>query len=65
MKFGIHGFSGSLMMNSLSDFQNSKWRIQDNIAENVYLGVFGIADYESVIRFSNFKMAGSRWRPPK
>ena len=37
----------------------------NNINENVYSTVFGVADYESVIRFSNFKMAGSRWRPPK
>ena len=37
----------------------------NNISENLYSGVFGVADYEYVIRFSKFKMADSRWRPPK
>ena len=35
----------------------------DNIGENVYSGFFGVADYESVIRFSKFKIGYSRWRP--
>ena len=30
-----------------------------SIDENVYSGVFGVADYESVIRFFGFKMAAS------
>ena len=37
----------------------------NNINENVYSVVFGVADYEFVIRFSKFKIADSRWRPPK
>ena len=28
----------------------------DNIGENVYLGVLAVADYESVIRFSKYKI---------
>ena len=38
---------------------------RDIIGENLYSEVFGVADYESVVRFSKFKMADSIWRPPK
>ena len=38
---------------------------RDNIGENVYSGIFGVLDYKSIIRFSKFKMADLRWRPPK
>ena len=48
-------------MNPLSDFHNSKWRIQyssrknvkehDEIGKNTYAEVFGIANNESIIRF--------------
>ena len=58
MKLSIHGFLGSLIMNPLSGFENSKPRIQyvgrrntiiyDNIRENVYPGVFRVAVYESL-----------------
>ena len=34
MKFSIHGFLGSLITNPLSDFENSKWRIQDGGRRN-------------------------------
>ena len=34
MKFGIHGFSGSLITNPLSDFQKLKWWIQDGGVQN-------------------------------
>ena len=36
-------------------------KIDANHHENVYLGVFGVADYEFVVRFSKFKMANSKW----
>ena len=36
-----------------------------DIGENLYSSVFGVADYESVIIFSKFKMADSRSSPPK
>ena len=29
--------------------------------ENISRGVFGVADYESKVRFGKFKMADSRW----
>ena len=29
---------------------------RDNIGENVYLGILAVADYESVIRFSKYKI---------
>ena len=29
---------------------------RDNISKNGYSGVFGVADYASVIRFKKFKM---------
>ena len=38
---------------------------RDNIGENVYSGIFGVANYVSVIRFLKLKMVNSRWRPPK
>ena len=58
-------FLGSLITNLKSKFRNSKWRIQYGRSEfkkrcksyeNVYLGVLGLTDYESVIRFPKFKM---------
>ena len=58
----------------MSELQNSKWRIQNggyisansqffrNCAETWYMGVFGVADYESGVRIVKFKMADPRWR---
>ena len=37
----------------------------DNIAENLYPAVFGVADYKSVIIYSTFRMAYSKRRLPK
>ena len=62
---------GSRITNLKSDFQNSKWRIQyggrngKKLAYkryNLYIWVFGVADYESEVRFSKFKMVDSKWR---
>jgi len=59
-------------MNPVSDFQNSKWRIQYggrkfwkiyNSYENRYIEVLKVADYESVVRFAKFKMADIIWLP--
>ena len=59
---------GSLITNLKSDFRNTKWRIQyggQNLRKsvykryNLYIWVFGVADYESGVRFSKFKMADS------
>ena len=38
---------------------------RDNIGESRYSEVFGVADDKPVIRFSKFKIADSRWCPPK
>ena len=35
------------------------------IHENFYYRVFWVADYESDVRFSKFKMAGPIWWMPK
>ena len=52
------------------DFQNSKWRIQNggrqvenpiNFCDTLYSKVFGVADYESEIRLSKFKIADLIW----
>ena len=70
-KIGIRGFLGSLITNLRSDLGNSKWRIQDgernlekstDLLKNQYKGVFGVADHESEVRFTKFKMAHPRWR---
>ena len=37
---------------------------RNNIRENLYSGVFGVAVYESLSDLK-FKMADSRWRLPK
>ena len=37
----------------------------DGIDKHMYSGVFGVADNESIIRFSEFKMADSRRRTQK
>ena len=61
LNFITQRFSGSLITNLLSNFQNSKWRIQNggtkckklfdrNKIE--FLKIFGVADYESALRFS-------------
>ena len=54
--------------NLVSELQNSKWRIQNgsyisansqffrDCAETWYMGVFGVADYESGVRIVKFKM---------
>ena len=36
-----------------------------NIHENFYYLVFRVADYESDVRFSKFKMVDPIWRMPK
>ena len=35
---------------------------RNNIGKNKYSGVLGIADYESVVSFSKFKIDDSIWR---
>ena len=35
---------------------------RDNIGKNLYLGVFEVADYESIIKFSKFKMAATKMK---
>ena len=57
------------IQNLVSELQNSKWRIQNggyisansqffrNCAETWYMGIFGVADYESGVRIVKFKMA--------
>ena len=66
MKIGIQGFFGSLITNLQSNFQKSRWRVQhggqkfenqSDFHENWYTGVFRVADYEFINRFSKFKMA--------
>ena len=61
-----------LISHTLSDFQNSKWWIQyggkkfremSNFYENLYMGTFWNADYESAVKFLKFKMAVTIWRP--
>ena len=62
VKICTQGFLGLLIMNPLSDFHNSKWRIRDgdrknekkydDIGKNMHSGIFGVADNKSVIRFS-------------
>ena len=37
----------------------------NSIDKHMYSGVFGVADNESIIRFSEFKMADSRRRTQK
>ena len=65
------GFLGSLILNIYLYFQNLKWWIQYgghqienfiNFSDTLYLGVFGVTDYESEMRFSNFKIADPIWR---
>jgi len=46
MKIGIRGFFGSLWTNLISDFQNSKWRIQYGGSKFVLLFLI---DSETVI----------------
>ena len=62
------------IQNLVSELQNSKWRIQNggyvsansqffrNCAETWYMGVFGVADYESGVRIVKFKMEDWKWR---
>ena len=58
-------------MNLKLDFENSKWQIQCggrqnknsiNFSVTSYTGVFGVTDYESVMKFSKLKMANPIWR---
>ena len=67
----MYGFMGSLITNLKSHFRNTKWRIQyggQNLKKlaykryNLYVWLYGIADYESEVRFSKYKMADSIWR---
>ena len=60
MQFGIHGIQNGGFKMVVAEMKN-----RDDIGENVYWGVFAVADYESVIRFSKFKMADSIWLSPK
>ena len=58
----------------MSELQNLKWRIQNggyisansqfcrNCAETLYMGVFGVANYESGVRIVKFKMEDWKWR---
>ena len=66
------GFFGSLITNLTPGFQNSIWLIQDGgrkfeklsaYAENLYIKVYRVADYESDLRFLRFNMVDQRWRP--
>ena len=40
-------------------------KTHNGIDKHMYSGVFGVADNESIIRFSEFKMADSRRRTQK
>ena len=69
--FSTQGFLGSLIMKLTLDFKNSIWRIQDvgrkfekisNYAENLYIKVYRVVDYESDLRVLRFNMADPRWR---
>ena len=60
MRIRIYRVFGSLISNKLSDFRNSKWLIQYgrskfrknfHFYENLYIGIFEDADYESAVRF--------------
>ena len=60
IKTCIQGFSGPLITNPTSDFENSKWRIQygrqifrkwSNFYKNLYPGDFRTPDYKSDVRF--------------
>ena len=66
-----HGFLGSLIMNLILVFQkqNSVLKIADDFGgfkffypKNHDLSVFGVADYESDIGFSNQEIANRKWR---
>ena len=67
----IRVFSGTPIMNPLSDLRNLKWRIQDDGLWNKKTAILVemyIQEYSrSLIMnpLSNFKMADTRWRPPK
>ena len=59
-------------MNLTSDFWNSIRLIQrggrnfeklSDHAENLYIKVYWVVDYKSVLRFSRFNVADLRWRP--
>ena len=64
MRICIHWVYVPLISIKLSDFRNPKWRIQysgkkfwkiSNFYGNLYVGVFGDADYEYAVRFINSK----------
>ena len=66
VKVAVHRFLGSLNPKLVSDFQNSKWRIQyggqnfekcSELDEIGRIQVFGVAESKSVIKFSKLKMA--------
>ena len=65
MRICIHWVFGSLILNALSDFRNSKWRCQYagsklwklfNFHENLYTLGFWIADFEYALKFLKFIM---------
>ena len=62
-KMGTWGSATSLITNLMIILQYSRWRIQDGaqkfeiqtqVAQNRYLGVSDIADYEFDVSFYNF-----------
>ena len=70
MKIGTRGVLRSLSMNLHWKCRNSKWRIQYGRPEwknlldydkNEYSEVIGIADSESSLQISKFKMAYPIW----
>ena len=71
MKVVVHRFLGSLNLNLVSDFLNSRWRIQyggqnfekySELDEIVRTHIFEVADSESVVRFLISKIPNPIWR---
>ena len=69
MKMFIHWVFASLISDTLLDFWNlkfqydrKKFRKISNFYRNLYMGVFGDANYEFAVRFWKFKMAVRIWR---
>ena len=71
LKFDTRGFLGSLIANPSSKLTNTKWRIQYDrrkwkkllvSADILYLGLFGVADYESKLKIKKFEIADLIWQ---
>ena len=71
IKIYLWVFSGMLITNPRSDFENSKLRFQyggpkfgklSNFHRNLYILYFWIADSEYAVRFSKFKIVDPIWR---